>query len=274
MPTPSEMMRHASGTSARHGGVAPFVTLLTLLTLAPGLAQGQSNVPAPGSRPALEAQLRLQDSLAATGVASARAQADRIRQRLTEGDFRVGDRVVVIIQNSTDYPVAIVEQFSDTLLVSEVRTITVPQAGVLSLEGVLRPELDSMLTSALSRVFVTPPRIITRVTIPVTVSGQVGAQGFHSVTPTMRIADLIQSVGPTGSADVNRIVVRRNGKDIISADSLRSEIARGATLDQLNVQAGDEIFVAERKPPFRWTSIIGIASAVLGLVWAIDRVRN
>jgi protein involved in polysaccharide export with SLBB domain len=276
MRTTSHMTRRPTGTLSR---LSAFTYGLCLSGLACMIAlaspsHAQSIVPPPGSRAALEAELRVQDSLANAGVASARARAAHLRQRLTEGDFRVGDRILIVIQNSPDYPANIVEAFSDTLVVSEARTIAVPQAGVVQLNGLLRPELDSTLSNALARVFVTPPRIITRVTIPITVSGQVGSQGFHSVTPTIRIADLIQSVGPTGSADVNRIVVKRSGREIISADSLRTEIARGATLDQLNMQAGDEIFVAERKPPFRWTSIIGIASAVLGLVWAIDRVRR
>lgn len=270
------MTPHTSGSTVFRLSFAAVLSAVLLVAsgASASVANAQASPPKPGSRPALEMELRIQDSLAASGVASARARADHLRQRLSEGDFRVGDRVVILIQNSTDYPVNIVEPFADTLIVSEARTLTVPQAGVLRLAGVLRPELDSMLNAALSRVFVTQPQIITTVTIPITVSGQVGAQGFHSVSPSIRIADLIQSVGPTGSADVNKIVVKRNGKELIGSDSLRTEIARGATLDHLNMQAGDEIFVAERKPPFRWTSIIGIASAVLGLVWAIDRLRN
>lgn len=270
-------MPRTPGIRSTLGRITSRFALCGALALAatPAVAQDTSAaLPTTGLRPALEARLALQDSLARTGVESARAEAERLRERLRDGDFRVGDRVIIAIENSTDYPPQIVEPFRDTLLVSEVRTITVPHAGVISLAGVLRPELDSILTDALSRVFVTPPRIITRVSIPVTVAGEVARQGFHQVPPTIRVADLIQQVGPTGSADINRIIVRRNGQELIGAKRLRAEIARGATLDQLGIQAGDEIFVNQRREPFRWTHLIGITSAVLGLVWAIDRLSN
>ena len=270
MPIQSRMTPRNQITRAfLYGSLAAFA-----LTVQGSAAEAQSSTGTGTGRAALQYQLRIQDSLAAAGVSGARVEADRIRNRLEEGDFSVGDRVVIVILNSTDYPVEHVEQFRDTLLVSEARTITVPQSGIMSLDGVLRPELDSMVTAALTRVFVTPPRIITRVTIPVTIAGQVGSQGFHQFPPSTRVADVIQQVGPTGNADVNKITVRRSGSEIIKANELRAEIARGATLDHLGIQAGDEIFVAERRPPWNWQTIIGAASAVLGLVWAIDRIRR
>src|SRR5690606_15926484 len=165
------MTPHTSGITVFRLSFAAVLSAVLLVAsgASASVANAQASPPKPGSRPALEMELRIQDSLAASGVASARARADHLRQRLSEGVFRVGYHVVILIQNSEDYPVNIVEPFADTLIVSEARTLTVPQAGVLRLAGILRPELDSMLNAALSRVFVTQPQIITTVTIPITV---------------------------------------------------------------------------------------------------------
>src|SRR5690606_17550147 len=111
MTIPTLMTRRTSG-SRRRSLSAPVLgtTLCALFVFGAGTLSAQNTVaPAAGTRPALEAQLRIQDSLGRAGVESAAAEAARIRQRLAEGDFRVGDRVVVIIQNSTDYPVEVIE---------------------------------------------------------------------------------------------------------------------------------------------------------------------
>lgn len=242
---------------------------------APAMAQGGELPPGargPTSRVELEQSLASWDSLASQGYAHAGREAAAIRRRLAEGDFRTGDRVAMTIINSTVYPTDIVEQFRDTLTVLDGGTLMLPMAGAVSLRGVLRPELNDHLSKALSIVLREPPRLATTITIPVGVSGAVGRQGFFSYPPSARVQEVIMSSGPTGSADLNKIVVKRNREEIVDADSLRAEIARGATLEQLDIRAGDEFAIAERKPPFRWMSLLGIASAVLSLVFVADRV--
>ncbi len=254
-----------------------FALLASTLMLAPAAAQSQNGelppeARGPTTRQELTQSLSAWDSLASQGYGHAAREATAIRRRLTDGDFRTGDRIVLTILNSSEYPVDLVAPFRDTLTVIEGGTLMLPLAGAVSVRGLLRPELDAHLTRELSQVFRDPPRIVTSTTIPVGVSGAVGRQGFFSYPPSARVQEVIMHSGPSGNADLNRIVVKRNRRDIVSADSLRVEIARGATLEQLDIRAGDEFAVAERKPPFRWTSLLGIASTVLGLVWAADRV--
>lgn len=254
-----------------------LVSTIGLLAPVAGWAQNgetPAEVRGPTTRTELMQSLASWDSLASQGYGHAAREASSIRRRLTEGDFRTGDRIVMTVLNSTAYPADLISQFRDTMTVIEGGTLMLPLAGAVSIRGLLRPELDAHLSRELSRVFREPPQIVTTTTIPVGVSGAVGAQGFFSYPPSARVQEVIMRSSPSGNADLNKIVVKRNRRDIITADSLRLEIARGATLEQLDIRAGDEFAIAERKPPFRWTNLIGITSGLLGLVFIADRVFN
>src|SRR5207244_13071863 len=79
-----------------------------------------------------------------------RAETTYIRQRLEQGDFHVGDRVLIAVDmpappltpppgpaaKSTE------QQLSDTFTVGPSQELTLPEVGVVSLRGVLRAELE------------------------------------------------------------------------------------------------------------------------------------
>ena len=88
------------------------VLAVALLTPTVASAQGRDGMEARATRPALEERLSLYDRAAESPAYStvlrdeAREQADQIRQRLDQGDFRPGDRLFVSVES---YP-----ELSDT----------------------------------------------------------------------------------------------------------------------------------------------------------------
>jgi len=74
--------------------------------------------------------------------AHARESMQLIERRLREGDFQTGDRVVLEVQGEPE--------MSDTLTVRAGRVVDVPVAGRVSLEGVLRSELQEAMESHIS----------------------------------------------------------------------------------------------------------------------------
>jgi hypothetical protein len=69
---------------------------------------------------------------------SIRGDAQAIRERLSEGDFRVGDRIVLFVQGEPNLP--------DTLAVQPGPMIALPLFGEIPLDGVLRSEITEHLT--------------------------------------------------------------------------------------------------------------------------------
>ena len=88
----------------------------------------------------------------------------------------------------------------------------------------------------------------------------------------MLVSDAIMTAGgPTATADVERSVIRRSGKELLDQKAARAAIASGRTLDQLSVRAGDEIVVGRRRERNMATTIqaaallLGVAVSIYGL---------
>jgi hypothetical protein len=86
----------------------------------------------------------------------ARRSADLVRARLTDGDFQVGDRIVLTVQQQPE--------MSDTLTVRSGRVVTIPVVGDLSLAGVLRAELNDYMHEHVAR-YVRDPTVRTETLI-------------------------------------------------------------------------------------------------------------
>src|SRR6056297_1383954 len=68
----------------------------------------------------------------------ARTNVERVRARLRDGDFRVGDRIVLDVQGEPQLP--------DTVSVEAGPKIVLPLFGDIGLSGVLRSEVEPHLT--------------------------------------------------------------------------------------------------------------------------------
>lgn len=163
----------------------------------------------------------------------ARAQADLVARRLTEGDFQVGDQVALLVEGE--------EQLAGTFAVSPGLALTLPLIGDVPLRGVLRSELQAHMTKHLSQ-FIRNPVVHTRSLIRISITGEIGKPGFYVMPSESLVTDaLMQAGGPASTADLSNIEIERGGTAIWGGRPLQDAITQGRTLDQLSLQAGDRI---------------------------------
>jgi protein involved in polysaccharide export with SLBB domain len=194
-------------------------------------------------------------------------QAATIRARLRDGDFDVGDRILLSVRGDST--------ISDTVTVRAGRMIRLANMPDISLQGVLRSELQDYLTTQLAR-YIKHPDVQTTSLVRVAVMGSVAKPGFYQLPADFALADAIMLAGgPTSTADVDRTQVKRGADVIYSSQLLGQEVAKGATLDQLNIRPGDQIMIGERHHT-NWgmiASIVGISAGLISTAVVLTRNR-
>jgi protein involved in polysaccharide export with SLBB domain len=190
-------------------------------------------------------------------------QAAAIRARLRDGDFQVGDRILLTMFSDVAH--------SDTLVVREGRVVDLPGNAVLPLSGVLRSELKD-------RVTVTVLKYVKAVqvdAVPLTrigVLGEVARPGYFALRSDIPITDgIMLAGGPTATADVSHTVVRRAGREYRSARETEQAIAKGLTLDQFGLSAGDELIVGHQRQLINQstTAVVGMLASLGAIFLAL-----
>ncbi len=192
-------------------------------------------------------------------------QAATIRERLRDGDFDVGDRILLSVRGDST--------ISDTVTVRAGRMIRLANMPDITLQGVLRSELQDYLTTQLAR-YIKRPDVQTTSLVRVAVLGSVSKPGFYQLPADVALADAIMMAGgPTQTADVDRTQVKRGTDVIYGSKLLGQEVAKGATLDQLNIRPGDQIVIGEKHHTnfAVVASIVGIAAAIISTVVVLTR---
>jgi protein involved in polysaccharide export with SLBB domain len=244
----------------------------------PALASGQLLLDAdPGSsvrsRAELEELLGLYEEAIRSPAYSATVkqdlaeEADRIRSRLQDGDFKLGDRIVLSVQGEPTLP--------DTVAVEGGPKITLPLFGEISLRGVLRSEVEGRITEALS-VFLRDPVVRAEGLMRVSVQGAVGAPGFYVVPADMLLSEALMTAGGPGqTAQLEDLRIERGVEVLMEGDALQEALRQGLSLDQLNLQAGDQVVVPAQAVGGgfwgRLSLIIGVAST---LTFAVFQLVN
>jgi hypothetical protein len=204
------------------------------------------------TRQTLEAEARQAEQQHRSG------EAFLLRNRLQRGDFQDGDRIVVTLLGSA--------AFNDTLTVRAGKLLLLPRMGEVPLDGVLRSELNSRVSSHLAK-FLRDSSVRTTPLLRLAVLGQVGRPGFYYTPADVLLSDVImQAGGPVQSADVNRMSIRRAGETIWNAQDTRTAVSDGLSLDRLHLRAGDELYVAEKKQGFNFTQALQIGLSAVGLL--------
>ena len=249
---------------ARFIPLAPLalVTSLMGLSVARGAAQTaaseRSGHRLTQSRAELEERLRGLVGMARTsqyekGVSRdfVRAETTYIRRRLEEGDFHVGDRILIEVEGAATAATAPVgpagktteQQLTDTFTVAASQELTLPTVGAVSLRGLLRAELEPRLTVEIAQ-YIREPVVHARALVGLAVSGELTRPGYYSVPADAVIpAVLMAAGGTTHEAKLNKMKIQRNGQTIWEGDALRRAIAGGSTLDDLGLHPGDVITV-------------------------------
>lgn len=191
-------------------------------------------------------------------------EAAAIRERLRDGDFQVGDRVALVIRGDSS--------LSDTVSVRAGRVIQLKNLPDISLQGVLRSELDGYLTKQVGR-YLKNPEVEATSLIRLALLGQVGHPGFYSFPADMTLSDAIMIAGgPTQGGDVNRTIVKRDNKVAYNDKVVQRAFASGTTLDQMNLRAGDEVVVGEkgRHDWLRIAQVLSLSAGVLVSIYALS----
>lgn len=233
-PQPSMMMAPAAGDSAHTEATRAQLQALAITTEHDAAA-------------ASDASTRQQKQM----------QAATIRARLRDGDFDVGDRILLSIRGDS--------LVSDTATVRAGRTIRLENIPDISLQGVLRSELQDYLTTQLAR-YIKHPEVQSTSLVRVAVMGAVNKPGYYQLPADIAMADAIMIAGgPTTNADVSRTQLTRGTDVLYSSALLGQEVAKGATLDQLNIRPGDQIQIGERHKT-NWGMVASIVGITAGLI--------
>jgi polysaccharide export outer membrane protein len=172
--------------------------------------------------------------------------------------FQVGDRILLRVEGDS--------ALSDTFTVVAGPALRLPAIGEISLAGVRRTDLEAHLTRELGR-YIKDPVVQAHALIRVSVVGEVTRPGYYAVPIDLVLADaLMLAGGATKDARVDRLSILRGNSSLWSGNQLQTEIARGATLDDLGVRGGDRIQVpGQRDPESKWR-IAGILVTSLATV--------
>ncbi len=217
------------------------------------------------TRMELAARLQQLDGLiASTGKADQRsklqAEQTAIRARLENGDFKVGDRFVMTVRfDSVRVDTASVR---DSLVVS---VLNLPD---LRLQGVLRSELDEKLNQHVAR-FIRNASVRSNVLTRIAILGAVRAPGFYYASPDRPASDILMLAGgPAPEANLGRFELRRGTTTLIDGKKSRELLESGRTLEQLDVQSGDEFRIPVKRK-VNWQLIIQLFFIASSLFFAV-----
>jgi len=237
--------------------------LVLVVAARPGTAQeaaGRSVWPSLATRQQLESALARFE-----GGGGTRREAALIRSRLERGDFQLGDRILLRVDGEA--------QLSDTFTVGPGPALGLPQVGTVPLDGLLRSELPERLSTYLAR-YIRDPVVQVRPLIRILIEGEVARPGFYAVPPELPLADAFGAAGGlTPRAKANAIRVERGSSEIWGGDLLGEALGRGYSLDQLNLGAGDRLFVPARGDAERAIRILGFLVTTSLAVFTITRIR-
>ena len=226
---------------------------------------------AQATRAELEASLIQIDSiLKSPGYSSRIREAKRkestlIRERLVEGDLQVGDQMAITVLNET--------AFTGTFTIQAGRQLVLPGIEPIPVRGVLRSEAEGYVSEKLAQ-YVRNPSVRVVTSIRLAVLGAVEKQGFYQVPADVLISDAIMLAGgPIGIADPNQSRVVRASSEILTRTEVEQAIVQGATLDQLNLRAGDQIYVDEKAARAgRTVTFLAIAGLITSVVYLLVQI--
>ncbi len=179
------------------------------------------------------------DAYSASFREDKRQEAALIRERLLEGDFYVGDQILITVTGDSGS--------SGTRVVGPGRVVTLPGLPDIPVRGVLRSEIEAYLIEQVSR-FVRDPQIKARPLIRLTFMGAVGKPGFYQMDADKMLSDALMDAGGIGNGtELKKSKITRGEEVIVDGDAFEKAVTDGVNLDQLNLRAGDVIDVGQKK---------------------------
>lgn len=193
------------------------------------------------------------EGVAARGAGNA---ANVARNRLAQGDFRAGDRIMIQVQGDT--------ALSDTFAVWQDGSLHLPSpvVGTLPLQGVLRSEIQQKVQTFIAR-FVRNPTVLARPLIRLSFQGDFTRAGFYGVPADAMLTDAFMAAGGTTSnANMSKVKIERGGREFMNTRAVQQAIAEGRTVDDLGLRDGDQLVV----PRANQTNVMGTVRAAAVVV--------
>ena len=229
-------------------------------------AQGAPTVGAPmASRVELASEIAALEQKLATnerGLDRNKAQQElaALRDRLSRGDFKVGDQMVVTTNRPEGVQV-------DTASVRDSLVVSIGALPEVSLRGVLRSELTDKLQDHVS-AYIRNATVRANLLMRLLIIGSVGRPGPYLASPDRPLSDLLMLAGgPTAEANLNEIEVTRSGKRVLSSKDSRAALKDGRTLAQADLRSGDEVRIPKKRK-INWQAIIQVAALATTLLFA------
>lgn len=245
---------------SRHVALA----LLGSILLVPS-AEGQSTS-VKGASDVTRAQLteraRVADSL------GRKEEAFQIRARLRDGDFDVGDRILLSIEG-------VGLRQSDTLIVQAARMVRLGgQLGDMSVAGVLRFEVGDSISARVAKYFKNEVVHVTPL-IRLSLAGAVRIPGFYHVRPDAPLTDVImKSGGQDPSADLRQVTIMRGTRIQWAKEDVQSALTEGLTVQQLDLESGDQVVVGTQRRNQWLGTVLPIAVTSLAAILVQALVRR
>ena len=255
--------RHLQGAGHTMRMSLERVVVAGILILAPAAVAAQTPVPgSPDPARAMATRGELQALVSSTRSDDERAA---VQSRLTDGDFQPGDLIALsVIEDET---------LTDTFTVRTGRTFKLPNIPEMSLQGVLRSELDSVLTARISE-YIRNPQVDAVALIRVAVLGAVNRPGFYSVpaeTPAPQVVMI--AGGPNQSTDLKKVEIRRGEVVILDRTEMSTAFAAGTSIDELNILGGDQFVVGEKSGGWKGTlQTVGLITGLLSGIYFATRI--
>lgn len=188
--------------------------------------------------------------------ARAAALATELRQRLADGDFRVGDRMLLSVVGTVS--------LEDTVTVVEGQRIVARGIGEISLKGVLRSELTERVTAAIVEV-VRNGAVTVRPLVRLGVFGSVVSPGYLAVPAETTVDQLLGLAGgPAAEAAPEKFRLVRGDTVLASGTTVLQAIAAGRTVVELQMRDGDLLVVDPRSQPWDRASTLQILTIIVG----------
>ena len=200
-------------------------------------------------------------------VAEQRAELQAAEQRratLGSSPLRVGDRIVVEVDGE--------ETLTDTFTVKTGVAIDLPVIGEVKLAGVTRDKVEERLTEEIGK-YIKQPLVTAHTLVRVAVLGEVERAGYFALPSDALLADALNEAGgPPTDADMGKIQIMRGGKIVQQGTPLRRAIASGRTIDEVGMEAGDELVIPRRPDAERTARILSLVVAIPLTILALARM--
>lgn len=238
--------------------VAPIaVANLVAQSTRPSSAQRATRAQLTGQVSAIERQL---SGAKSRDLATLQASLEALRTRLQRGDFKPGDRFIMQLRQDSVR--------SDTLVVRDSLRVAVLNLPEFTVAGLLRAELEDRLNAHVAR-YLRNASVRTTQLVRVSVTGSVRNPGFYYAVADRPLNDLLTSAGgPLMEANLDKLTVSRVGKTLIDGASARRAVEQGRTLEELDIESGDAVYVPVKRR-VDWRSAIQLGFIAMSLFFGV-----